>query len=114
MLKKLLLAAAIAAMIVAGSASTALAQSRSEGARAAMPSHAALRAACDKALAARGRADASSAVRQRCVAILRARLAYQRQTRCFYTRDVRHRGWSPTAHGFNMMNYYRRQQCPTI
>jgi hypothetical protein len=107
MSKTLLLAAAI---MIAGSASTALAQSRP----APMPSDATLRAACDRALAARGRADASSAVRQRCVTILRARVAHQRKTKCFYTRDMRHRGWSHGAQAFNFMSHYNRWPCPNI
>jgi hypothetical protein len=109
MLKTMFLAGA---MVVALSASApAFAQSRSA---AAMPSQAALRAACDRALERRGRADASAAVRARCVTLLRARVAERRRTGCFYTRDPRHRGWSHGAHAFNVMTHRNRWPCSTI
>jgi hypothetical protein len=108
MLKSIFLAAAV---MIAGSATTALARSRHDGTYAATRSYSALRAACDRALAARGRADASSAVRQRCVAILQARLR-QRQANCYTYRDPRHRGWSMTAHAFNVIQARGLRPCP--
>lgn len=71
MWKCILLATVIA---MAESVSAALAQSRKNAGAATVP-HAELRSLCDRALAARGRADASDAVRERCVALLRTRLA---------------------------------------
>jgi hypothetical protein len=108
MLKNMLLAGVI---LIAGAASPVLAQSRLDGAYAATRSSASLRAACDRALAARGRADASSAVRQRCVAILKARLQ-QRRANCYTYRDPRQRGWSMTAHAFNVMQARGLRPCP--
>jgi hypothetical protein len=65
MFKVMLIAGVI---VFAGWTVPALAESKSS-----------LRARCDRALAAQGRADASTAVRERCVAILRAREAGNRR-----------------------------------
>jgi hypothetical protein len=109
MFKAMLIAGVI---VVAGSAAPALAQSRAEAAYAAARSYSSLRASCDRALAARGRADASTAVRERCVAILRARLAGKRSANCYRYSDPRYRGWSLTAQGFNRMEARGLRPCP--
>jgi hypothetical protein len=104
MFKVMLIAGAI---VFAGSTAPALAESQS---------HASLRARCDQALAAQGKADASTAVRERCVAILRRmekkRTAGKRPANCYTYRDPNHRGWSMTAHGFNAMEARGLKPCP--
>jgi hypothetical protein len=110
MFKTMLVASVV---MIAGSASAAFAQSRLDEAYAAAPSYSSLRARCDRALTAIGRADASSAVRQRCVAILRARVAARKwPANCYTYRDPRHRGWSMTAHAFNVIQARGMRPCP--
>jgi len=98
----------LAVVMVVGLSSAAVAQSR--------PTHsyASLRALCDRALAARGMAHASFAVRQRCVAMLRARLAgsqaRQRRVVCYYMIDPNQRGWSMDAQDFARLQGIR--PCP--
>jgi hypothetical protein len=102
-------------MAMAGSAGAALAQSR-KNPGAATVSHAQLRALCDQALAARGQADASEAVRERCVALLRTRLAKgQVRTRpvvCYTMLDPNQRGWSMDAHDFARFHQQNISPCP--
>ena len=105
MLKCVLLAALI---VIVGTASTAVAQSRPDGAS--------LRALCDQALAARERADAPAAVRERCVTLLRARLA-KRPARskpvvCYTMLDPNQRGWSMDAHDFARFHQQQIGACP--
>jgi len=101
MFKVMLIAGVI---VVAGSTAPALA--------AAAQSSSSLRAMCDKALADQGRADASTAVRKRCVAILRTRLAGKRPANCYRFRDTKYQGWSLTAQGFNTMEARGLRPCP--
>jgi hypothetical protein len=67
-------------------------------------------------LAARGRADASTAVRERCVTLLRARLAKgQVRTRrvvCYTMLDPNQRGWSMDAHDFARFHQQNIGPCP--
>ena len=103
------------ALLAAGSVTGALAESR-KSTGAATVSHAQLRSLCDQALAARGRADASTAVRERCVALLRARLA-KGQVRtprivCYTMLDPNQRGWSMDAHDFARFHQQNIGPCP--
>jgi hypothetical protein len=112
MWKCILLAAVV---VMAGSVSAAFAQS-GKNAGAATVSRAELRVLCDQALAAQGRADASTAVRERCVTLLRARLAKgQVRTRpivCYTMLDPNQRGWSMDAHDFARFHQQNIGPCP--
>jgi hypothetical protein len=79
-------------IVFAGWTAPALAQSRK--------SHASLRAECDQALAARGQANASRAVRERCVANLQKLLAGKPPRRCYTYSDPNARGWSMDEQSF--------------
>jgi len=80
-------------IVFAGWTAPALAQSRKE-------SDSSLRARCDQALAARGQANASRAVRERCVANLRKLLAAKPPRRCHRYSDQNTRGWSMDEQSF--------------
>jgi hypothetical protein len=105
MIKCFFLAAVI---VIAGSATSAFAKPRRDTAY--------LRSLCDRALAARGRADAPAAVRERCVALLRARLAArqtgQRRVLCYRMLDPNQRGWSMDAHDFARFHGQQVGPCP--
>jgi hypothetical protein len=103
-----------AVLLIAGGMAAALAQSRQGG--AAPPSTASLGALCDQALAARGLADASGALRARCVAQARAHLAGRRagqqQVLCYYMIDPNQRGWSMDAQDFARFHQQQIGPCP--
>jgi hypothetical protein len=80
-------------IVFAGWTAPASAQSRQE-------SNSSLRAACDRALAQRGQANASRAVRERCVANLRKQSAAKPPRRCYTYSDPNARGWSMDEQSF--------------